>query len=160
MIFQQPKVNKLASSLILSAVVGTVFSTPGIAETTNKSFKYGQKSLPITIEQDQSFDLHVVFAQTFPETNDSTNFDQKNYFYFSDVEQTIPVRNQPQIAKAFSGQASWYGPGFHGRLTANGERFNQNAFKGRVIDLSAAAARAVDMITMGVAPVSVEILGR
>jgi len=21
---------------------------------------------------------------------------------------------------------SWYGPGFHGRLTANGERFNQN----------------------------------
>ncbi|NEO84950.1 MAG: septal ring lytic transglycosylase RlpA family protein [Spirulina sp. SIO3F2] len=25
------------------------------------------------------------------------------------------------------GQASWYGPGFHGRRTANGERFNQNA---------------------------------
>jgi rare lipoprotein A len=23
--------------------------------------------------------------------------------------------------------ASWYGPGFHGRLTANGERFNRNA---------------------------------
>jgi rare lipoprotein A len=26
-----------------------------------------------------------------------------------------------------SGMASWYGPGFHGRLTANGERYNQNA---------------------------------
>lgn len=25
------------------------------------------------------------------------------------------------------GQASWYGPGFHGRPTASGERFNQNA---------------------------------
>lgn len=25
------------------------------------------------------------------------------------------------------GMASWYGPGFHGRRTANGERFNQNA---------------------------------
>ena len=24
------------------------------------------------------------------------------------------------------GLASWYGPGFHGRLTASGERFNQN----------------------------------
>lgn len=24
-------------------------------------------------------------------------------------------------------QASWYGPGFHGRKTASGERFNQNA---------------------------------
>ena len=26
------------------------------------------------------------------------------------------------------GKASWYGPGFHGRLTANGERFNTNAY--------------------------------
>lgn len=26
-----------------------------------------------------------------------------------------------------SGKASWYGPGFHGRRTASGERFNQNA---------------------------------
>lgn len=26
-----------------------------------------------------------------------------------------------------SGAASWYGPGFHGRRTANGERFNTNA---------------------------------
>jgi rare lipoprotein A len=25
------------------------------------------------------------------------------------------------------GIASWYGPGFHGRLTANGEQFNQNS---------------------------------
>lgn len=25
------------------------------------------------------------------------------------------------------GVASWYGPGFHGKLTANGERYNQNA---------------------------------
>jgi len=25
------------------------------------------------------------------------------------------------------GQASWYGPGFHGKQTASGERFNQNA---------------------------------
>ena len=34
-------------------------------------------------------------------------------------------------AKASSGEqagfASWYGPGFHGRKTANGERFDMNA---------------------------------
>lgn len=29
---------------------------------------------------------------------------------------------QPQV-----GEASWYGPGFHGRLTASGERFNMHA---------------------------------
>ena len=26
------------------------------------------------------------------------------------------------------GEASWYGPGFHGRLTANGEKYNQNGY--------------------------------
>ena len=29
--------------------------------------------------------------------------------------------------RTISGPASWYGPGFHGRKTANGERFDQNA---------------------------------
>lgn len=28
---------------------------------------------------------------------------------------------------AQSGKASWYGPGFHGRTTANGERYNMHA---------------------------------
>lgn len=93
------------------------------------------------------------------------------------------------------GMASWYGPGFHGRRTANGERFNQNALTaahrslpfgtkvrvtntrtgrsvvvritdrgpftgGRVIDLSAAAARIVGVMQSGVAPVTLEVLGR
>jgi len=33
-----------------------------------------------------------------------------------------PPRGRSQV-----GGASWYGPGFHGRRTASGERFNQNA---------------------------------
>jgi rare lipoprotein A len=31
------------------------------------------------------------------------------------------------ILTTLSVLSSWYGPGFHGNLTANGERFNQNA---------------------------------
>lgn len=92
-----------------------------------------------------------------------------------------------------SGMASWYGPGFHGNRTANGEIYNQNALTaahrslpfgtkvrvthtktgrsvvvrindrgpfvgGRVIDLSAAAARMVGVMRSGVAPVQLEIL--
>ncbi|MEM8637332.1 MAG: septal ring lytic transglycosylase RlpA family protein [Cyanobacteria bacterium P01_G01_bin.54] len=38
----------------------------------------------------------------------------------------INPRSTPNFAGQ-SGEASWYGPGFHGRRTANGERFNQNA---------------------------------
>lgn len=39
------------------------------------------------------------------------------------------ARYRPQERFVFQeiGQASWYGPGFHGRKTANGERFNQRA---------------------------------
>jgi len=91
------------------------------------------------------------------------------------------------------GIASWYGPGFHGRLTASGERYNMYAFtaahktlpmgtkvlvtnlengrqtivrindrgpfvKGRIIDLSYAAARALGMHQKGTARVRIEAL--
>lgn len=86
------------------------------------------------------------------------------------------------------GEASWYGPGFHGKQTANGEIYNQNQLtaahrtlpfntvvrvvnlengktvnvrindrgpyaRGRIIDLSREAARRIDMIEAGTAPV-------
>ncbi len=87
------------------------------------------------------------------------------------------------------GSASWYGPGFYGRRTASGVRFQKNAFtaahktlpfgtrlkvinetngkevevtvndrgpfiKGRIIDLSYAAARELGILKPGHAPVS------
>lgn len=93
------------------------------------------------------------------------------------------------------GMASWYGPGFHGNLSASGEPFNQydmtaahrtlpfgtrvrvtNADNGRsvvvrindrgpftggrVIDLSKGAAQVIGLMSSGVAPVRLEILGR
>lgn len=91
-----------------------------------------------------------------------------------------------------TGMASWYGPGFHGNMSASGERFDQNALTaahrtlpfgtivqvtnldngrtvsvrindrgpfsgGRVIDLSAGAARVLGLMDSGVAPVRLEI---
>jgi rare lipoprotein A len=35
------------------------------------------------------------------------------------------VTSPAQAAKV---KASWYGPGFHGKTTASGERFNKNAY--------------------------------
>ncbi|ELS05359.1 rare lipoprotein A [Xenococcus sp. PCC 7305] len=107
-----------------------------------------------------------------------------------DFQPGVEVANRA----TYSGQASWYGPGFHGRRTANGEVFNSNALTaahrslpfgtkvrvtnvnngrsvvvrindrgpfsgGRIIDLSAGAARSINMINSGVAPVRVEVLG-
>jgi rare lipoprotein A len=113
----------------------------------------------------------------------------------------VPLSGEAQIfpvikvAQAVTGEASWYGPGFHGRTTANGETFNQEELTaahrslpfgtkvrvtninngrsvvvrindrgpfigGRVIDLSAAAARVIGMLGSGIAPVQLEILGQ
>jgi rare lipoprotein A len=90
-----------------------------------------------------------------------------------------------------TGRASWYGRGFHGRRTANGERYDMHALtaahrtlplgsyvrvtnpatsrsvivrindrgpyaRGRVIDLSMAAASALDMRHAGTARVTIE----
>lgn len=89
------------------------------------------------------------------------------------------------------GEASWYGPGFHGKKTANGEIFDQTKLTAahpslplgtkaevtnlnndkkvevtindrgpyvddRVIDVSRAAARKLDMDKDGIAPVKIE----
>ncbi|RQS04625.1 septal ring lytic transglycosylase RlpA family protein [Burkholderia sp. Bp9002] len=90
-----------------------------------------------------------------------------------------------------TGRASWYGRGFHGRRTANGERFNMNAFtaahrtlplasyirvtnptngkwvvvkvndrgpykRGRVLDLSYAAAKVIGLVHAGTGRVKIE----
>ncbi len=42
-------------------------------------------------------------------------------------EPTAPVNRVGVVTSTLSGMASWYGPGFHGRRSASGEVFNQNA---------------------------------
>ena len=96
-------------------------------------------------------------------------------------------------AQTYTGKASFYGPGFHGRRCANGEIFDMYKLtcahktlpfgtrlnvtnqkngkstivrvtdrgpyvKGRIIDLSKAAAMELDMVSSGVASVTVEVI--
>ena len=98
------------------------------------------------------------------------------------------------VGNVYKGNASWYGPDFHGKLTSNGERYNMydmtaahktlpmhtvvkvtNLKNGltaivrindrgpfvatRIIDLSNSAARKIDMVGDGTAPVKIEVLG-
>ncbi|MCQ2094933.1 MAG: septal ring lytic transglycosylase RlpA family protein [Bacteroidaceae bacterium] len=96
-------------------------------------------------------------------------------------------------AQTYTGKASYYGSGFHGRKCANGEAYNMYKYtcahkslpfgtklkvtnnrngkstivevtdrgpyaKGRIIDLSKAAAMELDMVKAGVANVTIEII--
>ena len=97
----------------------------------------------------------------------------------------LPLPNEIPFEEAERGNASWYGPRFHGRRTASGERYDQSAFtaahrtlpfgsvvrvrsvasgkqvevrindrgpfvRGRIIDVSRAAAVALGLIGRGV----------
>lgn len=107
----------------------------------------------------------------------------------------LPDNRSSLKTRIRSGIASWYGPGFHGRRTANGERYNQHSLtaahkslpfgtqvlvtnlvtgrsvmvrindrgpfvRGRVIDLSAGAAKAIGVYGSGTAPVALEIVSQ
>jgi rare lipoprotein A len=44
----------------------------------------------------------------------------------TELEPATPCARSER-GNCFVGVASWYGPGFHGKRTANGEKFNKNA---------------------------------
>lgn len=111
------------------------------------------------------------------------------------VHRRVPVTGRGQGAPFATGMASWYGPKFHGRRTANGERYDMHQLtaahptlpfdtevevvnldngksvavrindrgpfaKGRIIDLSYAAAQAIDLVGPGTARVALYVTGR
>ena len=186
-------------ALVISALAGilnlSLLANIAQAKPVNKALKNTPKFSSLESIKSQSLDLRLKLSSNIANTTNTEKFEQEKFLELSKNNQTIPLNNQPLIARTFGGQASWYGPGFHGRLTANGERYNQNAMtaahptlrfgtrvkvtnlrnrrsvvvrindrgpyaKGRVIDVSAAAARSLGMIKSGVAPVKVTILGR
>ncbi|MBD2577821.1 septal ring lytic transglycosylase RlpA family protein [Oscillatoria sp. FACHB-1406] len=52
---------------------------------------------------------------------------QANQLILRPEAAAAPQAPEQRTVSVQRGMASWYGPGFHGRLSASGERFNQNA---------------------------------
>jgi rare lipoprotein A len=106
----------------------------------------------------------------------------------------FPPAQAPSVGLVAVGIASWYGPGYDGKRTSSGERFDQDELtaahaswqfgtrvrvtflttgrsvvvrindrfpnhKGRVIDLSRAAARQIGLIGPGTGRVRLEVVG-
>jgi len=42
------------------------------------------------------------------------------------VPSIAPAHDGASVTQVIAGEASWYGPGFHGNLTANGETFDMH----------------------------------
>ena len=106
----------------------------------------------------------------------------------------FPPPVEPRVGLVQVGVASWYGPGYHGHRTSNGEVYDQDGLtaahvsfafgtrvrvtllstgksvvvrindrfpshKGRIIDVSRAAARRIGLVAQGTGRVRVEVLG-
>ena len=128
--FDYFKNNKLfLTSALLSTLCFCSLASVAQARPIDKTFKPKKSSLKL--QKNLSLDVHLTLSRSFAHkhrsTNNSTKFELQNPLELSEIEQTIPVPDRFEIANAFSGKASWYGPGFHGRRTASGEIFNQNA---------------------------------
>ncbi|MGI6485650.1 MAG: septal ring lytic transglycosylase RlpA family protein [Tepidanaerobacteraceae bacterium] len=54
--------------------------------------------------------------------NSETNFDSVEL-----SQREVQISSRAGRARRLFGRASWYGPGFHGKVTASGEIFDQNA---------------------------------
>jgi rare lipoprotein A len=110
------------------------------------------------------------------------------------VHYAFPPPEQPAAGTVATGVASWYGPGYDGKKTSSGERYDQDSLtaahaswafgtrvrvtflstgrsvvvrindrfpnhKGRIIDLSRAAARQIGLIGPGTGTVRLEVVG-
>ncbi len=166
--------------------------TRATAVNTRKNINVKAKANPTKITSKIVINFQVYTSKKGIKSNHKSQLVGNNLAPFSGKGRISPPL---QIAQAVTGEASWYGPGFHGRTTANGEKFNQEELTaahrslpfgtkvrvtninngrsvvvrindrgpfaaGRVIDLSAAAARIIGMVGSGIAPVRLEILGQ
>ena len=161
---------------------GIISDGPNRATSTRAVLPPEPRTVNPSIDQPQTFPREIPPIATIPsspETDEALPLAK------------IPAPSQPIMVEA--GLASWYGRGFHGKLTASGEVFNQEKFtaahrtlpwgsrvkvtnlangksvevrindrgplgKGRIIDVSRAAARVLGIVGSGITTVRVEWL--
>lgn len=178
--------NRKLCTLLLAAALGSLvgcMTSPTSSPGSAASPKASNSASNSTVGQD-STSAAAPNARTPPDTPDRADN--------SGGTNQTPA-DTAGLKELERGQASWYGPRFHGRRTASGERYDQHALtaahktlpfgtmvrvrslvtgrqvdvrvtdrgpfvRGRVIDVSRAAAEALGMMGTGVKQVSLHIV--
>lgn len=175
----------------------TPFTPKVTAANLRKNLSNKQKISTAIIDKKTTANSKSRLNKNFFKPNNKPKLSKNIFSFIRQTNVNTPKSSANfKIAQAVSsGEASWYGPGFNGQTTANGEVFNQNELTaahpnlpfgtkvkvtnmnngrsvvvrindrgpyaaGRVIDLSAAAAQVLGVVSTGVAPVQLQVLGR
>jgi rare lipoprotein A (peptidoglycan hydrolase) len=98
---------------------GIISQAPGRAKSTRVVSSSRPEAAKLAIEEPQTHSPlpQIPVIAKVPSTFDATP---------TPVIAKVPLPPQSRVVEA--GLASWYGPGFHGKLTASGEVFNQEKF--------------------------------
>jgi len=201
-----------ARASVIAAKINQLHRTGVDAKKISVSWK-SDKTEQYTIKADDD-EIVVIDSQTFsPDTSknlerDALQVTNRLRRLLGDASPMSQVEGKPKnaivsttlipsgtVLSSVQGMASWYGPGFDGNYTANGEIFNQEAltaahpslpmgtrvrvtnldtgrvvlvrindrgpyYGGRILDLSAGAARIIGLTDSGVAPIRLEVMGR
>jgi len=180
------------SSLILMAVLTLASQGCGIISETPNRAVWTRGGIPPSESQTGSPSSDQPPTHTYPREIPPI----AKVPSFPQTEQAPPIAKIPAPSEPTmmeTGLASWYGRGFHGKLTASGEVFNQEKFtaahrtlpwgsrvkvtnlangksvevrindrgpfgKGRIIDVSRAAARVLGIVGSGIITVRLEWL--
>lgn len=197
---QQQYANNYTNSTEQQAV--NYYTHTGHASATHQSSAYGnapwpqpaahQTVYPAAYVSNVSSEKKGLMSRLLHRNNSSTQQQQSNAAVRA--ARNVGYRASKLAGNVQQGVASWYGGKWHGRKTANGERFNQESMtaahrtlpfgtvvkvtnerngrecmvrinnrgpftKGRILDLSKAAARQLGMMGSGVAKVKMEVVG-
>ena len=104
-------------------IIGIIFSGCGNSSSGYRNYSYSKQKNVYT--QGQNHHRTVYSAN---KSNHSSVMDSKTYSHPTMRPYVIRgIKYYPttvSVGDRFKGNASWYGPDFHGKLTSNGERYN------------------------------------
>ncbi len=117
---------KLSSTITLATASTMIVLFPTVAKSELHTPTVRRKLPTVTTAKNKRVKFNFANASSFSKTNMAANI-QSGYPQASALKKDAVAPKSTIIANAFSGNASWYGPGFDGNMTANGETYDQNA---------------------------------
>ena len=117
---------KLSSLVTLATASTMIVLFPTVAKSELQFPKVRRKLPTVTTAKNKQVKFNFSNANSLLQAKTATKTESGYPQSFVPKKDAVAPKSI-LVANAFNGSASWYGPGFDGNMTANGEIYNQNA---------------------------------